>query len=301
VAGFCLGLSIGFRITSGAMLVPLVFWIALSDNWRIAFHQGFRLVTTTLLTAIICFAPVLREYGLEFFTFADNIGYPSLRNLLGTGVLSVWGSVGALAIFGLCLLIPLFIKSIKSNLAKRQTLAFVLLATVSVAIYIFTFLRLPHEPGYLVPIVPFTIMLFCLLLPPPYIRVLTLSLVLSSFITIGRSGISYGPILQNHSSRVSMYEHTCAIIAAVEQLPQNAIVVVGWELPAIRTHIESLGGDLSQYVYLIPNQDTGEEYQSEGRQIFFLPGMNTYNMRIHGVDLRQFHAQQMNPLDEKEP
>lgn len=167
VAGVCLGISVGVRITSGAMLVPLVIWIALDTDRDMVVRSIFRFVTATLFMAAICFAPVFQRYGLHFFTFADNIGYPSLRELLIKGVYLVWGSVGAIAIIGLCFVTPLYIKRIRSRLAERQTLALMLLAAVSIAMYLGAFLRLPHEPGYLVPLIPFAIMLLGLVLPPP--------------------------------------------------------------------------------------------------------------------------------------
>ncbi len=295
VSGICLGLAVGFRITSGAMVLPLVLWTVLNAKQRIAIRQSFQLVTTTLVTGSICFVPVFLRYGLGFFTFYDNFEYPSLRSLLSTGVLAVWGQVGVLALFGLCLLTPLYTTRIKSHLAVRRTLALALMASVSIAIYVAAFLRLPLESGYLVPVVPFTIMLFGLLLPPPYIRMLSLALVLSSFITVDRSGIALqGPILQDHTARVSGHQLTRTIVEAVERLPKNSIVVVGWELPAIRTYIQSNGGDLSRYVYLIHNQDACAKYQSDGRQVFFLTGMSDYNKKVYGIDLRDCHAQQLN-------
>lgn len=293
VAGLCLGIAVGMRITSGAMLVPLIFWLVLSMDRESAVRSCVQLISTTLVTAIICFIPVFYKYGLGFFTFTDFSGYPSFTKIFMVGIFWVWGSVGIIALTGLCAFTPLYINRNRTILAERQTLALIVLAIVSVVMYVAAFLRLPAESGYLIPLIPFVIMFFGLVLPANFIRAFAVILVVSSFVSIGKTGVSMeGPVLSDNRSRVSKQQYARAVIKAFDKLPSSAIAIVGWELPSIKTELLSSGRDAERFIYKIDDQKKCMKYRNEGRTIFFLPGLDEYHKKFYGVDLRQCGSQQ---------
>jgi hypothetical protein len=280
VAGMFLGLAVGIRITSGAMLIPFLIWMVLDSNRPLVLRRALQLGIGALAVAGFCFLPVFLKYGTSFFTFHDNAGYPSLRTILDEGVLSVWGPLGTLALAGLLLSVLLRRREIKSGLHERRVFALVSLAATSIALYLIVFLRLPHEPGYLVPVIPFAILVFGLIVPGAQLKWFAVAVGLSSL----------GPVVKDHADRVAIQNRAEEVIARVDQLPEAAVVVAAWHLPAIETELRSRRRSRDQYVYLVENKDDCASYEEEGRHVYFLRGMDDYNMRIHGVDLSQCNA-----------
>ncbi|HLM72219.1 MAG TPA: hypothetical protein VK459_06000, partial [Polyangiaceae bacterium] len=98
------------------------------------------------------------------------------------------------------------------------------------------------------------------------------------------------PVVKDHADRVAIQNRAEEVIARVDQLPEAAVVVAAWHLPAIETELRSRRRSRDQYVYLVENKDDCASYEEEGRHVYFLRGMDDYNMRIHGVDLSQCNA-----------
>src|ERR1700722_15874342 len=139
LAGVLLGLGMGCRITAGALALPLCLWILLSSARAGALRQCLRFGITLLLTAALCFVPVWRRYGADFFSFYDNDWYPPFDVVFARALPLVWGALGL----------------------------------VAVALYRAAFLRLPDEAAYLLPAVPFALLAIALLTPPGAVVALT--------------------------------------------------------------------------------------------------------------------------------
>ncbi|HMT30602.1 MAG TPA: hypothetical protein PKD91_15100, partial [Bacteroidia bacterium] len=75
VAAIILGISCGFRITAGAMVVPFAALIYLQDK---SFGKIILLGGLTTAVAVICFIPALNIYGTSFFTYYEYFPYPPL-------------------------------------------------------------------------------------------------------------------------------------------------------------------------------------------------------------------------------
>src|SRR5579863_8325963 len=101
LAGVLLGLGVGCRITAGALALPLCLWVVLSSARADAIRQCLRFGVALLLTAGLCFVPVLRRYGIHFFSFADNPWYPPLDVVFERALPLVWGALGLLALLAL--------------------------------------------------------------------------------------------------------------------------------------------------------------------------------------------------------
>src|SRR6202140_5316155 len=78
LAGLLLGLGVGCRITAGALALPLCLWMLLTAAPRPALRQCLAFGITLLLVSVLCFLPVWRRYGTDFFAFYDNGGEPRL-------------------------------------------------------------------------------------------------------------------------------------------------------------------------------------------------------------------------------
>lgn len=301
LAGLCLGLAIGCRITSGAMLFPLMLYIFLEERGSTALKRCLILSAIALIIGGLCFIPVVSRYGLSFLTFYDNPVLHSMKILIKRGFLDVWGFLGLLGFLGLGLISPFVFKDIKESFAQPHRRHGVILSSLVVAIYLVAFLRLPHVAGYLMPVVPFLLLTVGLLTPPYVVRGLAVVLLLSSFIiTINRSGVALsGPIWEDHRSRVSRIQETEKIIETVGRLSGSAIIVAGSRLPQINVVLSGERQNNHQYVYLIEDVETYRRFVEQGRKVYFLSGMDAFNLQVQRIDLKQLGAQPLEALYEK--
>jgi uncharacterized membrane protein len=98
LAGVLLGLAVGCRITAGALALPLCLWMLLSQPRPSALRQCLAFGSTLLGTCVLCFLPVWRRYGADFFTFYDNGSYPPLDVVYARALPLVWGPLGLAAL-----------------------------------------------------------------------------------------------------------------------------------------------------------------------------------------------------------
>ncbi len=220
VGGLLLGLAIGSRITSGALLLPLSLWILQEEKGRPGYKDTARLWAATPAAGGLCFLPVVHRYGLGFFTFHDVSGYPGMAYLIRKGIVQVWGQLAVLGFLALVLLAPLTVKNLKEVFRQpRLRHGLVLCATV-VVLYSAAFTRLPQESAYLIPAVPFTLLFAALVFRSRFVDYLSVAIMLSSFVTIGGRGLAFsGPIVNDHRMREARVRNTQAVISAVARLP----------------------------------------------------------------------------------
>jgi hypothetical protein len=294
LAGLLLGLSVGCRITAGALALPLCLWIVLSTARAAGLRQCLSFGITLLLTAALCFVPVWRRYGADFFAFYDNGWYPPLDVVFTRALPLVWGALGLVALLGLLCAAPLYYRFTRSALADARTRHALVLALVAVALYLVAFLRLPDEAGYLLPAVPFVLLAIALLTPPAAVVALAGALLLSSWIGWQHARPTLeGLIVEDHLVRESQQRSTQEIIDAVAGLPANATIVCGWVLPRIRLALDGDQEGPHQFVYLVEDLGDYQHYLQLGRQVYYLPGVDLYESQAHDLELSELGAREL--------
>src|SRR5688572_26485736 len=94
-SGILLGMAVGCRITSGAMLIP--FSILLFDGLRIRkenLEAVLKMALPAILTSGLLFIPILNRYGPGFFMYYDQFDYPPLTKVFYKDTIGVFGLVG---------------------------------------------------------------------------------------------------------------------------------------------------------------------------------------------------------------
>jgi len=301
LAGVLLGLGMGCRITAGALALPLCLWILLSSSRADAIRQCLRFAITLLLTAALCFVPVWRRYGADFFSFYDNDWYPPFDVVFARALPLVWGALGLLALVILLCAAPIYYRFTRRALADARSRHALVLALVAVALYLAAFLRLPDEAAYLLPAVPFALLAIALLTPPGAVVALTAALLASSWIGWQHARPTLeGLMVEDHLVRESQQRSTRAIIDAVAGLPDNATIVCGWVLPRL---ILALDGDREgsrQFIYLVENLGDYQHYIEQGRQLYYLPGVDLYESQAHDLELSELGARELAVAHERQ-
>lgn len=315
LAGIAMGLAIGCRLTSGAMLIPLSILLLRQDGWVNNVRRTMQFNLPALLVGLICFIPVLRTYRTEFFTYYD-VPYPSILKVLYKFSIEVWGLAG-LAGLGISLLL-FFLPAGKSarnylfprSVNERHVVAWL----VAIDLYIIAFLKLPMESGYLIPIIPFVIMLFGKYLYQKAFTFFCVMLILSPFVASiapaerldagTPSGWNYtfgageekltldvlkGPVIAYNSRRENGVDFVNELLNSFDTIQKPSVLVAGrWYNQLLVQGESDIQGKMTIRSYL--NEEEAVHFFSKGAEIYFMPRQDFYNQAMRKVDLHVYEA-----------
>ena len=285
LAGIFLGLAIGCRITSAAMLIPIGIIVYYQKMSSIKSLLTFIAWTTTI--GLLIYIPVFHSYKLNFLTFAEH-GYPFYLSIIKKTSLGVWGLPGSLAIISSMIFFGIRYREIKRLLQAKDP---IILASISaIIIYFLLYLRLPHESGYLIPLLPFVILLMCRLFDNKWFTGICIIFILSAFLlTLNNRHLSLaGPIFQDRQSRKSSIQFTNRVLDQASRLSRNSIIVSGSHLPMLQWYLNKYPVDDVRFVYLITSSELEDVLYNQDTKLYFLPGVDLFNKNIYGVNLSDF-------------
>jgi hypothetical protein len=289
LAGAALGIAIGCRLTSGAMLIPMGLLLARGQPRQGALRHTLWFSVVASVIGAAAFAPALAKYGWGSFSFHET-GYPPWRDVVQQATLDMWGSLGFVGLLAAVVSLafkPTTFRTIRFRPlsdAGLQVIAWVL----AIALYVIAYLRLPHQAKYLIPMLPFVILLLDRILDRRVFIVVCSMFIASPFLTIGRTGMHAGPIFSEHSARRGDMEFVERVISRVNDLPERAVVVVGAWLPKIQGVLLGQPQGMAEYVYALNASDL-ESRLAQGA-VYYLPEIREYNRRLAGIDLADFGA-----------
>ncbi len=209
LAGIAIGFAIGTRFTSVIMIVPLIYWMY-AKKVNIADLQKF--ISTGFLTSVLMFLPVLNKYGLEFLQGSGFMSTTPLRRSLdsitNSIVLSLINSIseltGLLAFVLIFVLILLSRKSF-SNTNNKHLLNFCWFVLI---LYGILYLIFPYKVAYLIPIIPWGLIILNEKLHRIHLVIICILLILNNIISIGivvnnsyKLDIDSGTTIQNFNER----------------------------------------------------------------------------------------------------
>lgn len=323
IAGLALGIAIGARFTSVFFLVPLIF---LFFDYRIkgAYKSLFIFLASTAAMALLCFLQTILNYNPKVYIVPYLIGYPdAIKTIYKL-------SIGVFGIFGCLVIAFLFLRTfIFKGPAKKQFVKYNkplrLLPSFKIKLFMWSglllfsglFLWQPHKSAYLIPALPFIVMLIEYYSRQRYSMFFALSMAVSCFffginlqddfrgtkpsvisktVTIASQKITIdllnGPVLSNHSQRIQKMNFAKAVIQKVQPVNQPTLIVAGWWI----NELEVLSGNTKpaavRYCYFADEAELKIEKQ-KGVSIYYLPQQDDVN------DLRwqkKFTRQYAQPL-----
>jgi hypothetical protein len=331
VAGVLAGLAIGCRITSVGWIAPLALVLAHASPPGSRRGNAARFCAVALGVGALAFLPVLFTYGPGFLRFYQH-GYPRMLYVLKNASVDLWGIPGTVAIAAACVALALRRRRRAQPAAARvpgdgaagaredRTAPGGLAAAwlCGIALYAIAYLRLPIKAFYLIPAVPFTLLLLERLLPRAGFVAVSLALVASPWVlevsqggrpdrleptrgtvTLRRGGqvwlldLLRGPVLADHERRALDMRYVEASLARARRLPGASVVVAYDWLPQIRVRLSGKREGAVEYVYLL----TGAELaglHGRGVGVYDLAGAEAENVKVNGVSLRENGSR---PLD----
>ncbi|TAL58376.1 MAG: hypothetical protein EPN85_11765 [Bacteroidetes bacterium] len=307
-AGIFLGLAIGFRLTSIAMLIPFCIWLfppyqGITVGWKHRSRGIGLFASATLLVGLLTYLPVLKTYGLSFFHYSDQFPYPNLPKVFYKLTLGTFGTIGLITILFWKVKI-LFAKfRMKEKMITSKIPAKLFWASVSVIVlYLISYLRLPQKSAYLIPAVPFIILMFGYYLSARSFKIFCVLLSMSSFLfsinlTDSLRGSTHsalsvkfrvagqeifidpltGPVFSDYTKRLNKITYTEEVFQKVKQEQKKIVLICGWWYNELLVR----GWNVTQNPNVVPvfyiDKPSIEKYASKGYIIYYLPEQNLYN------------------------
>jgi hypothetical protein len=183
LGGFSLGLAAACRLTSLYMMP--VFWIYLLRTKKRGEIRHFTF--TALAVTLAAYTLVLMTYGLNFLNFFDQKVYiEEFVKRLGKDGL---GILGATVLVAALVVSWERLRSFPRDLRADPN---VLLWTLAIGLYFFSYMRLPHEIAYLLPLFPFGFFLMARYMSRAVLSIAIAAIVLAGFVDITSSDDTTG-------------------------------------------------------------------------------------------------------------
>lgn len=309
-AGIFLGLAVGCRITSGAMLLPFMIIVWNRNNIKENILVLLKIGIPMAIVAIASFIPIILRYGPGFFMYYDQFPYPSFPKFIYKMIIGVWGFIGTIALAGTTTWYFLNRKkSGKGSLFEQGFNKKILIAAITVIIlYIISYVRLPQKAGYMIPIIPFVILIAGYYLNSKAFKGLCIALILSPFIcsinltdkyrgaaysdyaikyTISGQEIFFdifsGPIFSDYSKRKQKLKYTDAVIQKVGSINKKTVIIAGWWYNEIAVKMIDRAKNNSVIYEAYINEEKIKNYRNSDYTIHFLPEQNLYNDLMYNM------------------
>ena len=230
-AGVLIGVTAGFRLQGAAIWLPLAFL-----TWRLGRKADLGPMTAAAAgVALLAYSPVLVVYGLDFFNYFDaSVGYQDVLRLIGKEALGIIGGLGVLA--GLAISLPR-LRNLPADLRIDPTIGAWLLL---IGVYFFSFLRLPHEIAYLIPVFPFGFLLMGRYFTRPALAVAVSAVLVAGAVDIttpdrslglASATVGKGLVLSNADTMSAQRDFVDEIVEA--EVPGRSVVMTGFIFPQL--------------------------------------------------------------------
>jgi hypothetical protein len=256
-----------------------------------------RILTTGLIAGaivIVAFIPVYDRYGSDFFDFYAEHAMPGAWEIAARITLEVWGLAGVLGIGVALLAMPAARK--RPPIVGRHLLAW----GSMVGIYIIAFFCLPDEAAYLIPAIPFVLLLLWRATPRWAFRVCCGLILLSPFVSMSGVRPAPGLLIEDHRQRVATDASINGFLRFASMVSgSNAYIVGSWK-PPIDLLTEDAPPSNAKFIYLVTEADL-DQLIAHGWHVWYLPLMREFNYRVYHFDIANRGARDVRELRTDRP
>jgi len=294
LAGIALGLAMGCRVTEAFAYIPMLLVYGRASEVPPDRYAWLKLCALGGVLGTAFYVPVFMRYGISALAVHEQ-GRTQLRLLWQRFSLELWGIPGfsmLVLVVGLTLLNALRMRGRVSRNHRPWNGRLVIACASGVVPPILVFLRLPHDAGYLLPIVPWV------LLAVATTAHNWVSITLAMFIGSGSipvPGLWHSPVLLAHRTRLAQVAEVKHLVAQLRRIREPTLLVAGTYEPKI---LSELGGQLPspvQITYLLEPTDI-PNLASTHQKLFYLRRAATMNKQYFGVDLAALGGIVFDPL-----
>lgn len=325
-AGVLLGLAVGFRITAGAAGIAFAVFLLGQDRPLL---KIMILAITSMITALVSFLPAFEVYGTGFFTYYEYFPYPPVLKNLYKATIGAWGVIGTVAIAtGFALAAGNYFYKLRNNsnpsdpssptatfasaaseaIRRYQTKWLLLMSLAAIALFTYSFLKIPQKSAFVIPVIPFLVIVFCLLLTGRQLKFIAGSLIFSCFFfginlddnirgssaspvafrtTIGNTPVAVDPlagmVVADYQKRQRKIDYAKSVASQLENIQDKTVIIAGWWQNEINYFLLDKKPAHLELVYY-ENEKTLRSFAEKGYNIFYLPEQDYYNdLRFGGT------------------
>lgn len=291
-AGVALALAIGCRLTAAAMLLPFGLMMMHTEPPASRVRSFITLSLIAGGLGMLTYTPLFLKWGLSFLTFFDA-RHQGFDVAFSYFTYWTWGEIGVLT---LMVCIPLAVvwrarnPSLTGPLSPWHVAAWLIIIPMHIALFI----RNTDKAAYLMPAIPFVILLLSRYLERRVFQIACIALIVSSFLGLSRSGLIPGFALRNYADRYERMAIVNEALARMATLPPKSTVITGW-LTAYITHFTQSETVGNAVIVNLPKPQELESIQAAGNTVYYLPFMDDYSLFIYDLDLDQHGVKPLLP------
>lgn len=303
LCGLFLGMAVGCRVTSGVMLIPFMI-ISWENDLKANAIRFFKMSVPMGVVAISLFIPVFLQFGSSFFMYYDQFPYPPFSKVMYKMIIGVFGLIGtiSLVVFALIALMKRKNQQVGESFNHSLSKKIITASVVIILLYCISYFRLPQKSGYMIPVIPFLILLFGYYLNKRNFNWLCWSLCLSPFLfsinlTDAYRGSDYskyalvfnvsgqeifldpfsGPVFSDYSKRKQKIAFTDKVIRKSADIKTKTVIIAGWWYNEIM--VTTIPSATNNWVIFEPyiNEEKLLAYRKNKYELFYLPEQNKYN------------------------
>lgn len=312
VSALLLGLAIGSRITHGIFLLPFAYYIFRKENKSIT----LKYTLISLMIGLACFIPVIQQYGLSFFMYYDQFPYPNLPKLMYKASIGVWGVPGVLYLGVVVSYIIINRKKVIQLYSENKITTKICIGII--LLFIISYLRLPQKSGYMIPAVPFILILISIYGTNKLIRIAPFIMLTSAFLlginlsdsnrgsdhsnwaikhSIKNQEVFFdllqGPALNDYSKRKNKEAYCNQILNKAGILKDSTLIIAGWYYNQLLVQKRESGANTkSKFVFYISEDSLIKSYNNNYK-IFYLQEQAVYNNLYSGITTTEKYASEL--------
>ena len=219
-------------------------------------------------------------------------------------IIGVFGLIGtiSLVVFALIALMKRKNQQVGESFNHSLSKKIITASVVIILLYCISYFRLPQKSGYMIPVIPFLILLFGYYLNKRNFNWLCWSLCLSPFLfsinlTDAYRGSDYskyalvfnvsgqeifldpfsGPVFSDYSKRKQKIAFTDKVIRKSADIKTKTVIIAGWWYNEIM--VTTIPSATNNWVIFEPyiNEEKLLAYRKNKYELFYLPEQNKYN------------------------
>jgi hypothetical protein len=300
-AGIFLGIATGCRITSALMLIPFLFLLKSDDG--IAFIKKSAILgITTFIVFVLVFLPAFIEYGISVISTYKQ-PYPPIPKVIFKGTIGVFGITGLIAISISMIIMFVNRRKRQLNFINTPHRRILFCSITAIIIYSIAYLRLPEKSAFLIPILPFLIILIAYYLKTPKAYAFfTIFMIASSFLfsinltdknrgseyskysitrTISGQEIFFdplnGPVYSDYTKRINKSLYISKVAGNISLLKGKNLIIAGWWYNQLTYELRNKAYCSNLSVVHNIDEKSIKFFKENGANIYYLSEQNILN------------------------
>ena len=176
-----------------------------------------------------------------------------------------------------------------------------MMSVAAIGLNTYSFLKIPQKSAFVIPLIPFLIILFCMTLKKMELRFILISLMISCFFfginlddpirgsdaspfavrtTVGHTPVAIDPltgqVTADHRKRIRKMEYAKETAGRLEKINDKTVLIAGWWQNEIQYFLLGKKPAGLELVYY-EDEKTLRTFAENGYSVFYLPEQDFYN------------------------